>query len=150
MGKRRCDTSNYTIFKPTLYPVGGSSNISISYNLSGSVSLKTDSMSTCQNIVAVDGDSDCYKLSSWNNVSTFSLLYENNLEAYCSNFPKSGRLCLPQTCSVYQVQKNDTCSSIIQKHHSSFTATQLKSWNPNINKPCSNLGQLENSYICIR
>ena len=35
-------------------------------------------------------------------------------------------------------------------HRRKFSQTQLISWNPNINRGCSNLGQLTGTWICIR
>lgn len=84
------------------------------------------------------------------NVSTFSLLYKNSLQAYCSDFPVPGKVCLPQSCDIYEIKKGDTCFDIVHANGYKFSQTQLMSWNPNINRGCSNLAQLEKSLICIR
>ena len=154
---RRCKLSNYPILKPIPYALGTKSgqpaisNVSVSYNSSSNtVSSSPNLMRICQNEVAVEEGDDCFTISKSNNVSTFSLLYENGLAGYCSNFPKQGKLCLPKTCAIYQVKKGDSCFSIAHANNYKFSQTQLMSWNPNINRGCSNLGQLEKTYICIR
>ena len=155
--RRRCKISNYSILKPIPYSIGTKSgqpaisNVSVSYNLSSNtLSSPTNVMKICQDEIAVENGDDCFAISKSNNVSTFSLLYENGLAGYCSNFPKQGKLCLPKTCEIYQVKKGDSCFSIAHANNYKFSKTQLMSWNPNINRGCSNLEQLEKTYICIR
>ncbi|EHK22148.1 uncharacterized protein TRIVIDRAFT_200487 [Trichoderma virens Gv29-8] len=43
--------------------------------------------------------------------------------------------------TTYTIKPGDTCRT--------FSVTQLRSWNPNINTQCSNLNQLEGYQICI-
>lgn len=154
MNGRSCRLFNYPILKPIPYSIGTKggqpaiSNLSASYNFSGSSTLNP--IKVCQSEVVVEKEDDCFAISRSNNVSTFSLLYENGLAGYCSDFPKQGKLCLPKTCAIYQVKKGDSCFSIVHANNYSFSQTQLMSWNPNINRGCSNLEQLEKSYICIR
>ena len=96
-----------------------------------------------------DGD-DCNKISLSQNVSTSDLLYQNGLEGYCTNFPKSGqKLCLPPECDVYTVQKNDTCWGITQANNNAMSIAQLVSWNANLNRDCSNIEQYVGMQICI-
>lgn len=154
---RSCKLSNYSIPKPIPYSIGtkdgkpANSNISASYNLASSTGSSTsNAMKSCQTQTAVEQGDDCFAISKSNNVSTFSLLYENGLAGYCSNFPKQGKLCLPKTCTIYEVKKGDSCFSIVNANDYKFSQTQLMSWNPNINRGCNNLEQLERSYICIR
>jgi hypothetical protein len=75
----------------------------------------------------------------------------NNLPGYCTEFPVAGSsLCIPQGCDVYTVAANDTCYDIVQTNNGSLSVTQMISWNPNINRDCSNLNQLEGYQICLR
>ena len=154
---RRCNLSSYPILKPIPYSIGiksgqpAISNVSVSYNVSSNtLSSPTNMTEICQDAVAIENGDDCFAISKSNNVSTFSLLYENSLAGYCSNFPKQGKLCLPKSCEIYQVKKGDSCFSIAYANNYKFSQTQLMSWNPNINRGCSNLEQLEKTYICIR
>jgi hypothetical protein len=54
-------------------------------------------------------------------------------------------LCLPQSCTIYNIQANDTCVGISAKNN--LTYTQLRSWNPTINPSCTNL--ITGEYLCI-
>jgi hypothetical protein len=84
-------------------------------------------------------------------VSTAMLRYENGLTADCSNFPNVGdSLCIPETCKIYTVKVNDTCYGISEAYNATFTVTQLISWNPDINRDCSNLEAITGTLICIR
>ena len=149
-----CKLNEQPIPEPSSYTLD--CNNSTSSNISTpSVATSADANSTlngpgCDQSLAIKAGDDCYKISSANNISTFSLLDENNLAAYCSEFPLNGTLCMPQTCAVYEVKKGDSCFGIAHAHSHRFTQTQLMSWNPNINRGCSNLRQLEKSYICVR
>lgn len=75
----------------------------------------------------------------------------NNLPGYCSELPSTGSsLCIPQGCDIYTVVTDDTCYGIVQAYNGTFSMTQLISWNPNINRDCSNLNQIEGYQICVR
>ncbi|PON21365.1 LysM domain-containing protein [Trichoderma gamsii] len=95
----------------------------------------------------------CYtflSVSESQKVATFHLMQANNLPGYCSQFPRTGtNLCIPQSCNLYTVAGNDTCYGIAQAHNGTFSATQLISWNPNINRQCSNLNQITGYQICV-
>ncbi|KAF7862922.1 uncharacterized protein EAF02_010471 [Botrytis sinoallii] len=103
---------------------------------SSSISSATATSTACATPYTVKAGEDCNSIARAQNVSTFSLLYENNLQAYCANFPAPGK-------------SNDTCRSIISTVPGDITLTQLSSWNPNINIACGNLGQLYGTEICI-
>ncbi|KAJ5551530.1 hypothetical protein N7461_006228 [Penicillium sp. DV-2018c] len=93
---------------------------------------------------------DCKSISVAQNVSTWALLHANQLQAYCQNFPEEGtEICLPKTCDVYTLKENDTCEGIVEALSGRFTVTQLRSWNPNINKICGNLFQWTGYQICV-
>lgn len=142
-----CKNSNYQVSKPLPYSVGSTGNKTISGMTNSSTS---ESPLPCLHSAAIEKGDDCFTFSKKNHVSTFSLLYENGLQAYCSHFPAEGKLCLPETCELYEVKKGDTCFNIVQTHNFKFSQTQLMSWNPNINRGCSNLEQLEKFWICTR
>ena len=76
----------------------------------------------------IQSQDDCYSISTKEQIGTAWLLTDNNLQAYCNEFPKNGSLCLVNKCSVYTVEANDTCSTVATKNH--VTETQLKFWNP--------------------
>lgn len=50
-------------------------------------------------------------------------MQDNNLEAFCADFPTSGDLCIVHGCKTYTVQANDSCKSIAKSHR--LTQTQV-------------------------
>jgi hypothetical protein len=76
----------------------------------------------------VKPDDDCHKISISQNISTEWLIIDNDLPGFCHDFPTQGGLCLINTCEVYTVAQNDTCTSISRAHN--ITDAQLRSWNP--------------------
>lgn len=126
-----CQISNYGYTSPTSA-------------LTASTTTATTQPSSCTVTYALQDDDTCTSISLAQNISTFSLLTENGLEAYCNNFPTTPGtlLCLPSQCNIYTIETDDTCSSIIASAPRNITLYDLIAWNPNINNPCSNLHQL--------
>ncbi|TGO13948.1 hypothetical protein BTUL_0060g00030 [Botrytis tulipae] len=117
---------------------------------SSSISSATAAATPCATPYTVKAGENCNSIARAQKVSTFSLLYENNLQAYCANFPAPGNpICLPKQCDVYTVSKGDSCRSIISAVPGDITLTQLSSWNPNINIACGNLYQLHGTELCV-
>ncbi|KAF7904096.1 hypothetical protein EAF00_001430 [Botryotinia globosa] len=117
---------------------------------SSSISSATATGTPCATPYTVKAGETRNSIARAQNVSTFSLLYENNLQAYCANFPAPGKsICLPKQCDVYTVRKGDSCRSIISAVPGDITLTQLSSWNPNINIACGNLDQLYGTELCV-
>lgn len=78
------------------------------------------------------------------------MLYFNNLQAECTNFPSAGKqLCIPHKCEIYTVSNDDTCHSIKEFYNNIFTISQLVSWNVDINRGCNNLEMLVGNQICV-
>lgn len=96
------------------------------------------------NIQATD---DCKSISKSQSISTAWLLTDNNLAAYCAEFPTDGALCLINTCQTYTVTQDDTCDSISKAN--GITTTQLLAWNPIINAGCNNLDKAVGYEVCI-
>ncbi|ORY64855.1 uncharacterized protein BCR38DRAFT_431162 [Pseudomassariella vexata] len=105
------------------------------------------SMTCAGKIYDIQAGDDCHSVSISQGIGTAWLLSDNNLAAFCTDFPSSGSLCLVNTCSVYTVQANDTCKGIARS--ANITEAALKSWNPAINSGCSNLDRLVNDQVCI-
>ncbi|KAF7921202.1 uncharacterized protein EAE98_008628 [Botrytis deweyae] len=134
-----CGKTGYPYTSPTAIALNSSSTSSV-----------TATPTPCATPYTIKNGEDCNSIARTQKVSTFWLLYENNLQAYCANFPAPGKsVCIPKQCDVYTVGKNDTCRSIISTVPGDITLTQLSSWNPNINIACGNLGQLYGTEICI-
>ncbi|KAI1502076.1 hypothetical protein F5X99DRAFT_418164 [Biscogniauxia marginata] len=108
-------------------------------NQTGTQTLTTSASPTaakpCASTYLVQNGDDCHSISQANKVSTNEMLYLNNLQGGCMNFPGPGStLCMPITCEIYTVQENDTC---------------WVSWNIDINRGCDNLEMLSGTQICV-
>ncbi|KAI0890231.1 uncharacterized protein GGS22DRAFT_10196 [Annulohypoxylon maeteangense] len=113
------------------------------------VASPTASKACASTYTVQDGD-DCHSISQTEGISTSEMLYLNNLQAGCTDFPGPGTsLCMPHTCEVYTVQPNDTCWGIVESHDYSFTISQLVSWNIDISRGCDNLELLSGIQICV-
>lgn len=88
-----------------------------------------------------------YSLPNSEHIATDQLLSSNGLSYNVTDFPKSGSLCIENTCATHIVKANETCVSIAES--ASVTYSQLMSWNININGVCSNLNDMINQTICI-
>lgn len=75
------------------------------------------------------------------------LLIDNNLAAYCADFPTSGSLCIEHVCTTYTVQANDTCTSIAKAKQINYA--QILAWNPQFDLTCSNINMTVGLEICV-
>ncbi|PTB45697.1 carbohydrate-binding module family 50 protein [Trichoderma asperellum CBS 433.97] len=114
------------------------------------VTTTTPAAPSCKSTDTIKKNDTCRSISESQKVATFYLMQANNLPGYCSQFPPAGSdLCIPQSCDLYTVAENDSCYGIAQAHNGTFSATQLISWNPNINRQCSNLNQIAGYQIYV-
>ncbi|BCS19574.1 LysM peptidoglycan-binding domain-containing protein [Aspergillus puulaauensis] len=134
-----CSATGYPVTSPTPIALNGTdapTPTPVSCSQSGKYTIK-------------DSD-DCKSISVAHNVSTWALLHHNGLQAYCQNFPGKGTsLCLPKQCDIYTLKENDTCDGIVDSYPGDISVTQLRSWNPFINKMCGNLFQWTGYQICV-
>lgn len=133
-----CSATGYPFTSPAAYALSSSTVAS-----SGVISTPT-----CGNPYTIQEDDTCDSITLAHNVSTEGLLNTGGLSSSCSNLHALKSLCLPPSCTLYQVQDGDTCESILRAHPG-ITATQLLSWNPNINQMCGNLIYFAYTYICV-
>ncbi|KAK4128906.1 carbohydrate-binding module family 50 protein [Parathielavia appendiculata] len=96
---------------------------------------------------AIQSGDDCYSISKAQGVGTAWLLADNNLAAYCADFPTSGSLCITNNCDIVTVEVNQTCAAIADA--AGITETQLNAWNPVINPVCSNINMMNGTTLCI-
>lgn len=90
---------------------------------------------------------DCHSISLSEGIGTAWLLMDNNLAAWCENFPTEGALCLVNKCNVVTVQAGDSCHSIA--YAANITDVQLKAWNLVLNAGCHNVDKLVGHQLCI-
>lgn len=96
---------------------------------------------------AIQSGDDCYSISKAQGVGTAWLLADNDLAAYCADFPTSGSLCITNKCDTVTVGVNQTCVAIADA--AGITETQLKAWNLVINPVCSNINMMNGTTLCI-
>ncbi|GAB0145625.1 hypothetical protein EsHS_00006051 [Epichloe bromicola] len=135
-----CAVIKYPVTSPPAYEL-----ISNGATSGATLASPMPSSGACASHYTVEAGDDCNSVSRALGVSTAMLRYRNGIAADCSNFPKPGMdLCVPETCELYTLKANETCFDISQAHDAAFSATQLISWNPNINRDCSNLETMYN------
>ncbi|KAL2807585.1 hypothetical protein BJX63DRAFT_436907 [Aspergillus granulosus] len=137
-----CGVSDYPITSPAPYTVTATTSMSATTSATPSI--------RCASKYTVKEGDDCSSVSQAQKVSEAMLRYNNEITADCSNFPDAGAsLCLPDTCNVHTLQANQTCYDITLAYNSTFTVTQLISWNPDINRDCSNLEVMIGTHLCV-
>ncbi|KAH7628528.1 hypothetical protein B0T09DRAFT_267188 [Sordaria sp. MPI-SDFR-AT-0083] len=96
----------------------------------------------------IKASDNCYTISKSQGVGTNWLLADNDLEAFCTNFPAAGTsLCITNQCTTVAVPTNATCEAVATA--ANITETQLIAWNPSISYGCANLPKLNGSEICV-
>ncbi|KAF6786162.1 LysM domain-containing protein [Colletotrichum sojae] len=82
-------------------------------------------------------------------VGTDWLLADNNLAAFCADFPTTAGavLCINNQCTTATVPVNATCGAMATA--SNITEAQLKAWNPSISHGCANLRRMNGSEVCV-
>jgi hypothetical protein len=83
-------------------------------------------------------------------VSTPALQNMNALGASCGYLQVNQTLCLPSECATLRVGGNDTCSSILASLDHKISTVTFRSWNPNLNFDCSNIGPFVGKDLCVR
>jgi LysM repeat protein len=136
-----CHATNYPITSPPSNSLSRTTTVS-------ATTYPAVPEKSCYGTYTIRPGDDCHTISNSQKVSTNNLLYLNNLQGGCANFPGPGQtLCMPRSCDVHTVQANDTCRKITNS--GSFTASQLISWNIDISRGCDNLDQLVGMEVCI-
>lgn len=133
-----CSATTYTWATPTAYALNATA-----------IATSTPTCSNSTTSYTVQQNDTCVTISGAESVSTYGLIYTNSLDISCNLLPAVGDpICLPKTCSTYQLQYYDTCDSITSNLNISMA--QLLAWNPNINTGCSNLASWRGWYLCAR
>lgn len=92
------------------------------------------------------GDS-CISVSLSQSIGTEWLIIDNNLAAFCHDFPEDGELCIENVCDIHTVLATDTCKSLAMQYQ--ISEAQLYAWNPSINAGCYNLADMVGTQLCI-
>ncbi|KAI1860784.1 uncharacterized protein JN550_011246 [Neoarthrinium moseri] len=132
----RCGATGYAFTSPAPYAV------------STKPSAQPTDAPTCTSPYTVQEGDTCDSIATSKGVSTLSIVKAGRTDPDCTTLQVGANLCLPEPCTVYRVQYDDTCQSIIDSVEG-LRATDLLTWNANINPLCSNLGAIAKSLICI-
>ncbi|KAH6978803.1 hypothetical protein EDB82DRAFT_506277 [Fusarium venenatum] len=104
---------------------------------------------TCDGDEYIIKESDtCRTVSRSLNVATALLLRDNDLQAFCADFPSEGnRLCIKNKCNVHVVTNDDTCASIAKA--AQISQVQLYTWNPILGEACRNIASSVGDTVCL-
>jgi hypothetical protein len=134
-----CNASEYAFTSPTPYAL----------NSTATTTSTPTTTPSCSSPYLVQSGDTCDSIALAHNVSTFSIVTAGSLNPDCSNLQAGSSLCLPSSCQLYRLQYDDTCNSILAAN-TNVTATNLLSWNPNINVLCTNIDYFVSTLICLR
>lgn len=131
-----CSATGYDFTSPTAYAVSTKPYPS-----------PTDAPTCVSPYIVQPGDT-CDSIAVANGVSTHAVISASQAGPGCFNLVVGKSLCLPEPCTLYRVQWDDTCADIVaavpglRPHH-------LLTWNPNINPLCTNIGSMHEDLICV-
>lgn len=139
----RCQVTSYPVTSPTPYALG-----TTTISRPKPTNARVAPTYSCESKYTIQESDSCVSISQAKMVSTFALVYSNDLPAFCSDFPGAGtEICLPQQCNVHTVAAWDTCASIADAN--GITIAQLVEYNPDLNSVCGNLRSLLGYVICV-
>jgi hypothetical protein len=94
-----------------------------------SVTSATAGAATCtgSDYTVQSGDS-CQSIAMAYGIATDNFITDNDLDYNCTTLILGDTVCMGDSCDLYQVQTNDTCTSILAGQ--TYNLVQLTSWNP--------------------
>ena len=95
-------------------------------------SASTTALCTGTPYTVQSGDT-CASIAQANSVATDRFITDNRLDYNCTAITAGRQLCIPQSCLLYHVQADDTCSGILAGK--GYSLNQLLSWNPYVVLP---------------
>lgn len=138
-----CNVTAYTYATPTQYAINATA-------MTVPTSVTATPAPACTGSYTVEVSDDCNSVALALNVSTYSLLYMNNLDLYCKNWATAvnSTLCIPPQCETYVWQMQDSCDSVVSGL-ANVTVPQFLAWNPNFNSLCQNAVNYIGYVVCI-
>ncbi|TKX23426.1 LysM domain-containing protein 1 [Elsinoe australis] len=133
--------TSYSNYGPPVPPVVGNRTDIPGYAPSG---YPVPSCLTGSTYSVVSGD-DCGKIASAKGVPKGTLISQNDILPDCTDLQVGAKLCIPDSCSLYQIQSGDTNFGISGK--AGISLTQLHSWNPFLDPLCTNL--IAGDSLCV-
>lgn len=101
----------------------------------------------CQRTYTVLATDTCASIAQANKVATFGVVSLNNLGTGCEALVEGKTLCLPETCTLRKITRDDDCGQVVKDANT--TIPRLIAWNPMLNPECSNFLDYIGYYICI-
>lgn len=146
-----CGSTAYAYETPAAYTITDyvASTTSATSTASGSATSATaTSTASCSSTYIIQDGDNCTSIALSQNVSTYNIVYANNLEVNCGDLPSSGSsICLPDTCATHLLSAADTCTSLASLY--GITQTQLFAWNTNLDDGCRYLDRWRGWYLCV-
>ena len=103
---------------------------------------------TCASPYIVQSGDTCNSIATARGVSTHSVIKTGQAGPGCANLIPGKALCLPESCTLYRVQWDDTCADILAAVPG-LRPHDLLTWNPNINPLCTNIDAMYEDQICV-
>ncbi|PSK53207.1 hypothetical protein B9Z65_3407 [Elsinoe australis] len=99
--------------------------------------------------IVKEGDT-CSSVAKSLKVSTYDLVYHNNIDLYCQSFGNmvGKALCIPPTCTTYTWNATDTCQNAI-KNYQGVTLPQFLAWNPMFSALCRYSAKFAGYEVCM-
>ncbi|RYP81114.1 hypothetical protein DL770_005977 [Monosporascus sp. CRB-9-2] len=132
----KCGATGYAFISPAQYAIS-----------TKPYSIPTDAP-TCGSPYEVQSGDSCDSIATSRGVSTYAVIKAANTDPDCINLRVGAKLCLPEPCTLYRVQYDDTCESILASI-SGVRANDLLTWNPNLNLLCTNIDTMYTKLICV-
>ncbi|KAJ5727416.1 hypothetical protein N7493_005236 [Penicillium malachiteum] len=129
------------------YPFTDIAPATVLPSVAASATVSAIATATCSSYYTVESGDTCQSIATNNSISTANFIMDNNLSTVNCSVQVGQQVCLGAECALYEVQENDTCTSILQ--NKTFYQVQLTSWNPTLWTDCDNLDGMVGEYICI-
>ncbi|KAJ5720987.1 uncharacterized protein N7483_008921 [Penicillium malachiteum] len=110
------------------YPFTDTAIATVLPSVVASATVSVSATATCSSYYTVESGDTCQSIATANSISTANFGIDNNLSTLNCSVQVDQQVCLGAECALYEVQENDTCSSILQNQ--TFYQVQLTSWNP--------------------
>lgn len=108
----------------------------------------TETGAACEAPYEVQPGDSCDSIATARGVSTHAVIRAGNAGPGCTNLAAGKKLCLPEPCTQYRVQWDDSCADVLAAVPG-LQAQHLLTWNPNINPLCTNLGDMVSHLLCV-
>lgn len=144
------DFDRFNVSAPPSVPVTAGQSAQFGSNSTAPVT--SDCLLVGRNITT-SAASDCAGVAAQFSVSYNDVLSSNPLFTSNCSIPANTDLCVPQTCTTYTIQNNDTCQSVAAAASditgTRITTTQLQSFNPELGTTCQLMASKVGQTICL-